>query len=195
VTPGATGDLSILILVLDWLEARGLRYQVGGSLASSVHGVPRQTRDMDIVVDLSPEAALDFARAFSDSFYVDSEQAVRAARDRRGFNLVHLESGLKIDVFAAGESAFDESEMQRSVSLALDEGSGRRFPVKSAEDTVLRKLLWFEQGDRASSQQWYDVLGVLKVQQDALDRAYLERWASSLGLTELLTRAMREAWD
>lgn len=190
----AAGMLAILIPVCEWLERNRYRYQIGGSFASSLHGVPRQTRDVDVVVELPESAAGPLVGAFSSEFYVDEDSVVRAVRTRRSFNLVHLATGLKIDVFVAGGSPFDEIELQRSVEMTLDD-SGRKLPVKSAEDIILRKLLWYEDGGSVSTQQWSDVLGVMKLQRDILDRAHLEEWSARLGVHDALRLAMSEAWD
>jgi len=195
VTIEPSAVLALLLPICHWFESRGFAYQIGGSFASSLHGVPRQTRDIDIVVDFPESAAAPFERDFSREYYVDSSQIKCAVREHRSFNLVHLDSGMKIDLFVAGTTAFDEMEMQRSVELLLDNHSSHRFPVKSAEDTVLRKLMWYEQDGRVSSQQWNDVLGVLKVQQETLDRLYLDHWSSMLGIASLLQLAIEDAWQ
>ena len=67
------------------------------------------------------------------------------------------------------------------------------MPVKSGEDTVLRKLQWYDEGGRTSDRQWSDVLGVLKAQGSRLDREYLATWADELGVRDLLGRALIEA--
>lgn len=192
----ATGEiLSVLTEVCRWLERHGCTYQVGGSFASSIHGVPRQTRDVDLVVDLPEEAAAELEHDFSPEFYVDLSQVRRAIRDRRSFNLVHFETGVKVDIFVAGNTPFDVIELERSVRMVLDPDSGDFLPVKSAEDTVLRKLLWYEEGGRVSGHQWTDVLGVLKLQKDSLDREYLRTWSDRLGILPVLERAMKDAWS
>ncbi|MEW6743961.1 MAG: hypothetical protein AB1486_14515 [Planctomycetota bacterium] len=65
----------------------------------------------------------------------------------------------------------------------------------SPEDTVLHKILWYQKGGGVSERQWGDVLGILKVQRDQLDLGYMRHWAQSLGITELLERAIGEARD
>jgi hypothetical protein len=185
--------LLVLASVCRWFKNRGYAYQVGGSFASSIHGVPRQTRDIDLVVDL-PEAAVDaLEREFSREFYVDASQARNAVREHRSFNLVHLGAGVKVDIFVAGDTEFDAVELERSVEMVLDPLSGERFSVKSAEDTVLRKLLWYDEGGRVSDQQWTDLLGVLKLQGESLDHEYLKRWGRRLGIDPLLSQALRDA--
>ncbi len=65
--------------------------------------------------------------------------------------------------------------------------------VASAEDTLLAKLEWYRMGGEVSERQWRDVLGALKVQAGALDLEYLHRWASELGVDDLLERALTQS--
>jgi hypothetical protein len=180
-----------LLAVLDALEALGIRYQVGGSYASSVHGVPRQTRDADLVVELDTTTVPFLAERLESDFYLDRDRLRQAVARRASVNLIHLATGFKIDLFVKGDRPFDELELSRSQLAELPGASGRTVPFKTAEDTVLRKLWWFSQSE--SERQWTDVLGVLKVQRGSLDVAYLERWADELSVGELLQRALTEA--
>lgn len=177
--------------VLDVLEELGIPHHLGGSYASSVHGVPRQTRDADLVVDLDRRAVTRLASRLEADFFLDQERMLQAVTTRSSVNLVHLATGFKIDLFVKGDHPFDHLELSRSVIARLPGAQGRAVRIKSAEDTVLRKLWWFQQGE--SERQWMDILGILKVQRGRLDPAYLERWARELGVEELLQRALAEA--
>lgn len=182
-----------LFEVLQVLEDLGLRHHLGGSYASSVHGVPRQTLDADLVVDLDAASIPRIADRLRGRFYLDEERMANAVSRRSSFNLIHLGTGFKVDVFVKREGAYDELELGRSQLAELPERIGRPVPVKSAEDTVLRKLQWFAEGGRVSDRQWSDVLGVLKAQGDRLDREYLATWAEELEIRDLLDRALSEA--
>jgi hypothetical protein len=186
--------LEALIPVVEALERLGVAYHVGGSLASSAYGVARSTLDVDVVADLRPEHAAALAASLNDAYYVD-EEAVRAAiAARASFNAIHLATTIKIDVFVADRAPFDRAELSRARRETLeDDEHARRFFVKSPEDVVLRKLRWYRDGGEVSERQWSDVVGVLKVQATALDLAYTSAWASQLGLSDLLARALREA--
>jgi hypothetical protein len=183
----------VVLRVLTALEALGARYHVGGSFASSIHGTPRFTHDLDVVVTLSPLQASLLAQELREEFYLDLERLQEAVAGRRSCNLIHLATGFKVDLFVSGTSPFDRSEMARAVPMNLFADASRTVPVKSAEDLVLRKLLWYREGGGVSDRQWHDILGVLRQKRGSLDMAYVERWSTELGLGELLEKALRDA--
>jgi hypothetical protein len=179
--------------LLDVLNRLGIRHAVGGSLASSIHGTGRATMDIDLVADLPLPLANAFASALRDEFYADPETIRDAVRRGVSFNVIHLKSSYKFDVFPV-TSEFERSELDRSIPVeAAPFGpAGLRFPVASAEDTILAKLAWFKKGGGVSARQWNDVLSVVRIQGKRLDPAYLRAWAPRLDVQELLDRALRE---
>ena len=180
--------------MVDVLEQLRVRYYVGGSLASSAHGVPRMSIDADVVADLGPEHVTPFVSALARAYYLSEDRVREAVEARRSFNLIHLETMFKVDVFAARRRPFDREALARARAEVLEDApEARRFLVASPEDTILAKLEWFRAGGEASERQWADVLGVMKAGWDRLDRAHLVRWAPSLGVQDLLDRAFREA--
>ncbi len=183
--------LKVALRVIDVLEGLGIRYHLGGSYASSLHGFPRQTQDIDLVADLEETVVSDFASQLLPEFYVDESTIRRALRDKGSFNLLHLKSGIKVDIFMLGDDAFDRQEFERHQLELIQIDPERRVFVKSPEDIVLRKLHWFRLGGEVSDRQWTDILGVIRIQGDRLDAEYLEHWASQLRLTDLLERAIR----
>lgn len=179
--------------IVEALEALGVPHMVGGSLASSVHGVPRTSIDGDLVADLEPQHVAPLLQRLAGKYYVD-EGRVRAAIEARGsFNMIHLQTMFKIDMFVPKQRPFDRQALQRaSPDKLADAPEARRFLVASAEDTVLAKLEWFRRGGEVSERQWTDVVGVLKTS-PGLDREYLQRWSIELGVSDLLEKAVEEA--
>jgi hypothetical protein len=185
--------IAVTMMVVDALDALGVPYAIGGSLASALHGVMRATMDADLVADLRLEHAEPLAQTLGNAFYADVEMIGDAIRRHSSFNLVHLETMFKVDIFVAKPRAFDRSQLARRQLHLLSEDPERRAYVTSAEDIVLAKLEWYRLGGEVSDRQWRDVLGVLKVQGDRLDRDYLHRMAAGLSVTDLLEKAFEEA--
>lgn len=181
-------------LVAEAFERLGVRYYVGGSLASSVRGVPRASIDVDMAAELRPEHVGPLVTALQDSYYVPEDRIRHAVAARRSFNVIHLPTMMKVDVFVSRERPFDRSAFDRLTREVLDPAAPtRRYPVPRAEDVVLLKLEWFRSGGEVSDRQWADVTGLIKVISTALDREYLHRWAADLGVSDLLARALAEA--
>lgn len=185
--------IAVTLLVIDALDALGVPYLIGGSLASAVHGVLRATLDTDLVADLRLEHAEPLARALGGTFYVDAESIREAVLHQRSFNVIHLETMFKVDVFVVKKRPFHHSQMERRMAQVIATDPDRTAYVATAEDTILAKLEWYRLGGDVSEQQWRDVLGVMKVQTDRLDLAYLRQWAAQLNISDLLERAIKEA--
>ena len=188
MTPERPEATQVALLVIEALTALGVRYHLGGSYASSVHGIPRQTQDIDLVAALTPDTAAALVRRLAAQFYADEESARDAARARRSFNLVHLDSGIKVDLFVLGDSSFDREEFEYAVPITDDQGNV--VVVKSAEHTILRKLLWYRAGGEVSERQWADVVGIVDAQGDRLNIDLLRRWGRELEIEDLLARAL-----
>jgi hypothetical protein len=163
----------------------------GGSLASSQYGIPRSTQDVDLVADLQLQHVAQLVQSLQDEFYLDAGQVREAIRNSSSFNLIHLESVYKVDVFIASVDPWGREQMKRRRPAELVAGETLYFT--SPEDVILHKLGQYQQGGSVSERQWSDVIGILSVQESGLDFAYLRDWATRLGLAELLDRALREA--
>lgn len=186
-------QIAVTLLVIDALERLNVRYLIGGSLASALYGVPRATLDADLVADLRWEHAEPLARALTEAFYVDAEMIREAIRQQRSFNVIHLETAFKVDVFVKKPRAFDDAQFARRVRQIVATEPERTAFVASAEDTLLAKLEWYRLGGETSERQWRDVLGIVKTQSERLDLAYLREWAVQLGVADLLEKAMSQA--
>jgi hypothetical protein len=186
--------LAAMTPVVEALEDLRVTFLIGGSVASSVYGIARATLDADLMADLRSQHVRPLVERLQATYYID-EGAVRdAVRNRASFNVIHLPTMIKVDVFVSKAQPFDRAELRRiRLDTLEDTENARTFPVASPEDMVLRKLEWYRVGGEVSDRQWTDVLGILKVQATALDMVYLRQWAGRLGLSDLLGRAVEEA--
>jgi hypothetical protein len=173
------------------LTSLGIRFLVSGSLASSAHGVVRGTMDGDLVALIFPPQVKMLAKALGKGWYADLEMMERAIRERRAFNLIHIPSAMKFDVFPA-LTDFHDSELERATPTPLRIEGAKPCPVATAEDSLLSKLQWYRQGGEVSDRQWSDIGGIL-VQNPNLDWDYVNSWAARLGVTTLLEKARAES--
>lgn len=176
----------LLRRVVAALEAAEIPFMVVGSFASTVHGEPRTTQDLDLVIDPTTTqldvflASLDPAR-----FYVDADTARDALERRTMFNLIDMATAWKVDLVVRKPRAFSLEEMRRSERVDL---LGVAVRVATAEDVIISKLEWANAG--GSERQLADVVGILRVRGEDLDRAYVERWVTELALQALWRRAL-----
>lgn len=183
----------ITLLVTQTLEQLGIPYAVGGSLASSLHGVMRSTLDVDIVADMKLEHIHFMVAALSKEFYADDEMMRDAIEHHRSFNLIHYETAFKVDIFIRKLRAFDQMQLERRrISIIATEPEQSVYVV-SPEDVILAKLEWYRMGGEVSDRQWRDILGVMKTRAGELELDYLRKWAAELKVSDLLERALREA--
>jgi hypothetical protein len=188
------GDsIRVTLLVTDVFERLGVRYAVGGSLSSSLHGVMRSTLDVDIVADMRLEHIQPLVDALSPEFYADDEMMRDAIERHSSFNLIHYETSFKVDVFIPKPRPFDQMQLERRALAAITIDPERSLYVTSPEDVILSKLEWYRMGGEVSERQWRDVLGILKIQAGNLDLSYLRQWAKELNVSDLLERALTES--
>jgi hypothetical protein len=188
-----TPDIQVTITpLIEALEDLGVPYHIGGSVASSLYGLPRLTIDVDIVADLRLDHVRPLVNQLETTYYIDEDMIRDAIKHRSSFNVIHLDTMLKVDVFIPKSRLFDQEELQRAQQEILIEGT-RPFNVASPEGTILNKLEWYRMGGEVSDRQWNDILGVLKVQGTNLDMDYLQKWSANLNVTDLLDRALVDA--
>ncbi len=189
------GDLfGALEPVIEAFEALGIRYRIGGSVASSAYGIARATLDVDLVADLKENHVRPLVDLLREGYYIDEDRVRDAVARRSSFNIVHLGSMIKVDVFVLTSRPYDQAAFARArLEKLVENESGREHYLTTPEDVILNKLDWYRQGGEVSERHWNDVLGVLKVQQASLDLPYLRHWAAMLGVTDLLLRALADA--
>lgn len=171
------------------LDRLGVDWLVGGSLASSVHGEPRATQDVDMVVDLRAHHVTPLWESLRRDYYADADEMRAAVRTAASFNAVHFDSAIKVDFFVAGDDQFEAERLAHRQRVETPAGG---LYVDTAEHTLLRKLEWYRRGGEASERQWRDVQAIARIQGDRLDRERLRLWAERLGVTDLLQRVLTE---
>ena len=178
-----------LLAVLDRME---IPYEVGGSVASSAHGIPRTTLDVDIVVNLKPDQIDSFAAELSSEFYADASQIREAFAMGRAANVIHLDSVWKFDLFPLRNDDYSRTEFGRRSFRAIrpDGREAIECSVASVEDTILRKLEWYRAGGEASERQWNDLRGVVQAARGQFELGYLHRWAGYLKVEDLLEKLL-----
>jgi hypothetical protein len=172
--------------VVKLLREIGSAHYIGGSFASSFHGTPRLTNDVDLVVELNLAQAALLIADLDGRYYIDQARVLEAVKKRSSFNILFLKTMFKIDIFVSGDTLLDRSAMRRRQRISLGDDE---VDIASPEDSILRKLDWYRSGNEVSERQWRDVLGILKTQGSKLDILYLEEMVDALSLRDHWQRA------
>lgn len=174
-------------------EKLGVRYLIGGSLASTLYGMVRTTQDSDVITEMRLEHIQPFVAALKNEFYIDDEMIAESIQRNSSFNIIHRESMFKVDIFIPPPRRFQESQFGRAQRQTFDYETQISAKFASPEDTILAKLEWYRMGGEVSDRQWRDILGVLKTRAGELDFDYMRTWAKELKVSDLLERAYNEA--
>lgn len=185
-------DIAALEKLTEVLDRLNIAYVIGGSMASSAYGTVRFTQDADITVEPFGPVADRLLDALKGDFYISNEAVSEALHSTSSFNIIHLQTAFKIDIFIRQENEFQRQILLRGRKVQLKD-SDKAFVFMSPEDIILLKLDWYRQSDCASERQLSDVLGVLAVQKERLDFSYLSGWAAKMGLTEILQKAISDS--
>jgi len=177
----------ILREVIEKLEKYGIEYMITGSFASNLHGVPRTTLDADIVIMGELGGVKSFIEEVSKDFYADLDMAEDAVKQRGMFNIIHLDSGFKIDFIVKKKGTYYEREFERRKVYKLGD---KPCYFASPEDTILSKLVWAKKS--GSERQLEDASGIIKIQSEKLDYKYLKEWADKLTVIDLLEKILEE---
>jgi len=170
----------LLRTIVGALEAAGIPHMIVGSFASSVHGEPRTTRDLDLVIDPGGEQLARLLEALDpDAYYVDPDVARDAYRRRTMFNVIEIATAWKLDLIIRKARPFSIEEMRRRQVVSI---LGVEVATATAEDTIIAKLEWAKES--GSDRQLEDVAGILRVRGPDLDVDYIERWSAILELAE-----------
>jgi hypothetical protein len=174
-------ELEVLRIVSERLAELGLPFMLSGSFALAYYATPRMTRDLDFVVAIAPADIAMLAQAFALDFHIDPDEARIAVATRRMFNLMHLSSGIKVDLIVRKDEPYRLTEFERRRQVRIEDFDTW---LVSPEDLILSKLVWSRES--ASELQRRDVRALLADRD--LDRDYLRHWAMELGVAGELER-------
>lgn len=178
-------ELDVLKSVAVRLETAGIPYMVTGSMAANFYAVPRMTRDIDLVIELSERDIDRVTRLFQQEYYIDRDMVQRAVRDHAMFNMIHNALVVKVDCVVRKETEYRREEFARRRAVSVE---NQQVFIVSPEDLILSKLDWAKES--RSQMQLDDVRNLLRSVQ-GLDTEYLNRWADQLGLTTLYQEVRR----
>jgi hypothetical protein len=171
-------ELEVLKIVTTRLGEQAIPYMMTGSMAANYYTVPRMTRDIDIVVELSDRDVERMVALFEDDFYIDQEAVYEAVSQQRLFNIIHQRYVIKVDFVVRKDTPYRREEFARRKEISIE---GHRVSIVAPEDLILSKLEWAKES--RSEMQLADVRSLLSVPD--LDRSYLLRWSQTLGLESL----------
>lgn len=177
-------QLELLKDVAGRLEKAGIEYMITGSLAMAVYAVPRMTRDIDIIIQVSLKDVGKIIGIFSKDFYLDETSVRQAIQNRGMFNAIHNESVIKMDFIVRKNEAYRIEEFTRRRRIEIQ---GATFAVVTPEDLILSKLVWAKQA--GSELQFKDVRRMAAM---AVDEDYLKKWSKILGVEDLWKKARQD---
>ena len=174
------------------LDSGRIPYLVGGSFASSHHGIPRATNDADLLADLQPHQISGLVTTLKPDFYVDEDSVKESVGLGRPFNVIDMTTVYKYDFFLAN-TKFHYAQLDRAINVTFDfMGEPVTCRIASAEHIILSKLDCYRRGGRTSERQLTDVANVLAVSGERLDYVYLREWSVRVGVADYLDQALNE---
>ena len=180
-------QLEFAKLIATRLDAAGVPYMLTGSMALAVYATPRMTRDVDLVIECTNEDVDTLVRSFEADCYVSRDAVSDAVERRSMFNVIHDEWVVKADFIVRKDSEYRATELSRRRRLKIEDAE---LSVVAPEDLVLSKLVWWRDSD--SDGQRLDIVAILESVAE-LDQDYLESWARTLGVADLLAKVKPDA--
>lgn len=177
-------ELDILKIVIERLDKADIPYMLTGSMAANFYTVPRMTRDIDIVIEISERDVERLSSLFSADFYIDKEAIKKALGGRQMFNIIHTEAVVKVDFIIRKDIEYRKVEFNRRRKMEFE---GRDIYVVSPEDLLISKLFWAKES--MSGLQIGDVMNLLETVGE-LDREYIEKWVNKLELEDVWKAAL-----
>jgi len=163
------------------LNKAGVPYVITGAVASIIYGEPRLTNDLDLVVLMKTEDIENFVHVFpSAEFYCPPPEVLRIEikRPYRGhFNVIHHETGMKADIYLAGEDDLHRWALSLRRAILFE---AEQVWVAPPEYVIIRKLEYYREGD--SEKHLRDIVGMLELSSKEIDFNQIDAFAERYGL-------------
>jgi predicted nucleotidyltransferase len=180
-------EIELLKIVAARLDSEGIEYMMTGSMAMALYALPRMTRDIDIIIQISMQDISRIISLFENDFYIEKANVLEAIRSNGMFNIIHNESVIKVDFIIRKQEEYRLEEFSRRTVIVID---GVKISVVTPEDLLLSKLVWAKHSE--SELQQRDVRLLLQ-SSSGLDVGYIRKWAKVLGVEDLLKKAHKHA--
>jgi len=169
------------------LEELGAEYMISGSFASNLWGSPRQTQDVDIVIEIKSLDLGAFFDRLGVGFEADRQLRFEAVTATHRYIVEHRPTLFRAELFLLTDDPFDRARFARRVKV---EFAGKQVAFSTAEDAVVQKLHWLQRSGNQKHRE--DVLGILRLQHSSLDWDYVRSWADRQGTRALLDEIAAE---
>lgn len=173
--------------VVDALEKNGVSYMLTGAFAVNYYGKARLTHDIDLVVQISLDDADKVVSLFQDEFYVALEGIIDAVKHGTMFNLIHPETGIKIDCWMLKHKEYDELSFSRKRREIIFD---QKMYISSPEDLIITKLDWYKKSE--TQKHYEDVVGIFEIQEGKLDIDYIKKWAAHLSFLNIVGDVLKK---
>ncbi|MBS3819952.1 hypothetical protein KGY73_10690 [bacterium] len=170
----------LLVKLVDRIHTLHIPYMMTGGIAAIFYGKPRLTHDFDLIIEMDFHRIPELVNEFKNDFYIDKEAVQQAVQHQKMFNLIHFDSGIKVDFWMVKDEEFDKTRFERRQEHTY---KGRKVYFTTPEDIILIKLVWFKNSQIHKHRE--DAVGILEVQK-GLDEGYLKKWAERLSVKKLL---------
>ena len=169
------------------LSGSGLKYFIGGSVASIVYGEPRLTHDIDLILFLDKSDANLLIDLFvEDDFYMPPVDVIKNEinlGERGHINILHHNTGFKADIYFVGKDPLQLWALQNINEI---EFMNSKLPVAPIEYIIIKKLIYFREGN--SYKHLDDIKGMLRESSETIDRNTLKDFLSKYELTDIFNQ-------
>jgi len=170
----------VAILSVEYLEKEKIPYMMTGALVVNYHGKPRMTHDIDFVVNITNKEIQKITELFNKDFFISEESIRSALAENSMFNIIHKETGSKIDFWILKDDEYNKTAFARRKSYPYQE---KEISLATPEDTIISKLEWYKMSD--VEKHYFDAVNIYSIQGNNLDKNYITDWCQKKSLTEL----------